>query len=121
MRFLLDMGVAQSVAVWLRNQGYDAVHLNDQGLFKLADNFILEKAVEEDRIILTTDMDFGQLLAFNKVLVTSVIQFRTSSFTPADIRAKLGLFFEHFSSQLDDKFIVTIEDHRMRYRKLPFK
>jgi predicted nuclease of predicted toxin-antitoxin system len=31
MKFLLDMGLAQSTAHDLRTHGYDAVHLRDQG------------------------------------------------------------------------------------------
>lgn len=120
MRFLLDMGIAQSVSLWLKSLGHDAVHLNDEGLYKLPDNFILEKAIKENRIILTTDMDFGQLLAFNKSIQASVIQFRTSTFAPSDIRSKLDLFFEEFSDHPPrDYFIITFEDTRIRYRKLP--
>jgi len=119
LRFLLDMGISQSVASWLRSQGHDAIHLNDEHLFKLQDISILEKAVIEKRIILTTDMDFGQLLAFNKSQQASVIQFRTSVFTPVNIRQKLNLLFEEFSDQLDGDFIITIEDNRTRFRKLP--
>jgi hypothetical protein len=33
------MGIGQSVSVWLRSLGHDAIHLNDEGLFKLADDF----------------------------------------------------------------------------------
>lgn len=68
------MGIAQSVSIWLKSLGHDAVHLNDEGLFKLPDNFILEKAVKENRVILTTDMDFGQLLAFNRSIQASGIR-----------------------------------------------
>ena len=114
------MGIAQSVSLWLKSPGHDAVHLNDEGLFKLPDNFILEKAEKESRVILTTDMDFGQLLAFNKSIQASVIQFRTSTFTPSDIRKKLELFFEEFSDHPPaDYFIITFEDTRIRHRKLP--
>ena len=119
MRFLLDMGIAQSVSSWLNSQGYDSIHLNDQDLYKLPDISIIEKALSEKRIILTTDMDFGQLLAFNKSHKVSVIQFRTSTFTPSNIRNKLELLFEEFSNKLDDDFIITIEDNRTRFRKLP--
>jgi predicted nuclease of predicted toxin-antitoxin system len=119
LRFLLDMGISQSVASWLRGQGHDAVHLNDENLNKLPDTSILEKAVTEKRIIITTDMDFGQLLAFNKSCQTSVIQFRTSAFTPVNIRQKLELLFVEFSDQLAGDFIITIEDNRIRLRKLP--
>ncbi|MDB5124939.1 MAG: hypothetical protein JWP94_3068 [Mucilaginibacter sp.] len=119
MRFILDMGIAQSVALWLKVQGHDAIHLNDENLYKLPDASILEKAINEKRIIITTDMDFGQLLAFNKTHQASVIQFRTSVFTPGNIREKLVLLLENFSDQLEGDFIITIEDNRTRFRKLP--
>ena len=113
------MGISQSVASWLKEQGHDALHLNDENLYNLQDNLILEKAIGEKRIILTSDMDFSQLLAFNKSQQASVIQFRTSSFTSENIKNKLQLLFEKFTNQLDADFIITVEDTRIRYRKLP--
>jgi predicted nuclease of predicted toxin-antitoxin system len=101
LRFLLDMGISQSVASWLKSRGHEAVHLNDEGLFKLEDSFILEKAINENRIILTTDLDFGQLLAINRLTKPAVIQFRTSDFSHVTVRKKLELLFEDFSNQLD--------------------
>lgn len=74
--------------------------------------------MNEHRIILTADMDFGQLLALNKLQQVSVIQFRVSDFTSANIKNKLELLFGKFSNQLDGDFIITIEDSRIRFRKL---
>jgi len=113
------MGIAQSVAAWLKSQGHDAIHLNDESLNKLVDISILEKAIKEKRTVITTDMDFGQLLAFNKHSGASVIQFRTSIFTPDNIRQKLELVFDGFADHLDEGFIITVEDYRIRFRKLP--
>jgi predicted nuclease of predicted toxin-antitoxin system len=113
------MGIAQSVSLWLKGRGHDALHLNDEGLYKLEDRYILEKAINENRIILTTDMDFGQLLAIDKLTRPAVIQFRTSDFSSLTILKKLELLFEDFSSRLNEEFIITIEDYRIRYRRLP--
>src|SRR5580692_8470870 len=99
------MGISGSIATWLKSQGHDAVHLNDEKLHSLSDKLIIEKAINEKRIILTADMDFGQLLALNKSQQASVIQFRTSDFTPANIKNKLQLLFEQFSDQLTGDFI----------------
>ena len=93
--------------------------MNDENLFQLPDKAILEKAVREDRIILTADMDFGQLLALNKSQQASVIQFRVSDFTPDNIESKLELLFKKFADELDGNFLITIEDYRIRYRRLP--
>jgi predicted nuclease of predicted toxin-antitoxin system len=113
------MGIAQSVSLWLKENEHDAVHLNDENLFSLQDDHIIKKAITENRIILTTDMDFGQLLALNKSQQASVIQFRTSIFTSVNIIAKLALLFAEFRDELKGDFIITIEDNRIRYRTLP--
>ena len=64
MRFLADMGVSTRTVAWLRSTGHDAVHLLDEGLYRLPDSQILAKAREEARIVLTMDLDFGRLLAY---------------------------------------------------------
>ena len=113
------MGISQSIALWLRNEGHNAIHLNDENLFKLQDIDILAKAHAEKRIILTTDMDFGQLLALHKSRQVSVIQFRTSIFSSSNIKSKLEFVLKEFTNELVDDFIVTVEDNRVRFRKLP--
>jgi predicted nuclease of predicted toxin-antitoxin system len=113
------MGISQTVARWLKSQGHDTVHLNDENLNELPDQNILEKAIEEKRIVLTTDMDFGHLLAFNKTERAQVVQFRTSVFTSAFIREKLELLLNSYENQLEGEFIITVEDNRIRFRQLP--
>ncbi len=61
--FLADMGVSLKTTKWLREMGYDSVHLREQDLHRLADEFIIKKAREENRIILTFDLDFAKLMA----------------------------------------------------------
>ncbi|MBI5199578.1 MAG: DUF5615 family PIN-like protein [Nitrospirae bacterium] len=59
MKFLADMGIAMRIVEWLRAKGYDAVHLREEGLHKLSDRDVFRKAVNENRIVLTFDLDFG--------------------------------------------------------------
>jgi predicted nuclease of predicted toxin-antitoxin system len=65
MRFLADMGIAQRVVQWLRSEGHEAVHLRDEGLQRLSNGAIFEKAAAERRIILTFDLDFGEIVALS--------------------------------------------------------
>ena len=44
MKFLADMGVSMTVVQRLRESGYDAIHLREEGLQRLPDPDILEKA-----------------------------------------------------------------------------
>jgi predicted nuclease of predicted toxin-antitoxin system len=36
MKFLADMGVAMRIVQWLRENGYDAVHLSEEHLHKFS-------------------------------------------------------------------------------------
>jgi len=121
LRFLLDMGVSYKVAHWLNSIGHDAIHLSNEGLFDMDDFLIVEKAIEENRIILTADMDFGHILAFNKSHYVSIVQFRVADLSPIYIIAKLNIVFDKFSEQLDsDHVIITVQENKVRLKSLPF-
>lgn len=72
MRFLADMGISPKTMAFLQSLGHDAVHLHDQGLDRLEDPAILAKAQEEDRILLTHDLDFGELIAVSGARLPSI-------------------------------------------------
>ncbi len=76
MRFLADMGVSQRVVRWLREAGHDATHLRDEGLHRLLDGDIFTKAAQEQRIILTWDLDFAEILALSGRHTVSPVVFR---------------------------------------------
>jgi len=79
VRFLADMGVDQRVVDWLREQGHEVAHLRDDGLHRMADEDVFAKAIAEDRIVLTFDLDFGEIAALSRGRKASVVQHRTSS------------------------------------------
>jgi predicted nuclease of predicted toxin-antitoxin system len=45
MKFLADMGLARNTVAFLRARGHDAIHLRDEGLQRLGDDKIVEKAL----------------------------------------------------------------------------
>ena len=47
MRFQADMGVFKRTVAWLRATGHDAVHLLEEGLYRLSDVEILSKVFAE--------------------------------------------------------------------------
>ena len=72
MRFLADMGVVN----WLRQNGHDAKHLRAEGLHRIPNGEIFAKAISENRIIITFDLDFGEIVALSKREKVSIILFR---------------------------------------------
>ena len=116
------MGVSYKVAGWLNNAGHNAIHLSQQGLHRMDDHLIIEKAIEENRIILTADMDFAHILTFTTSNLVSVIQFRLFDLSPANLIEKLNIIFEKLPDQLNQaSLIITVQEHKIRFKKLSYK
>ena len=118
MRFLADMGVSPRVVHWLHEHGHDAVHLRDQGLHRLADDAIFAKARAEDRIVLTWDLDFTEIVSTSQSK-TSAIVFRLRNTRTDHLIARLAVVLENATGALDAGAIVSVEDTRYRLRRLP--
>lgn len=119
MKFLADMGISPGAVQHLRQQGYDAVHLIEQGLGRLPDDAILEKARLEARIVLTHDLDFADLMAASRAELPSVVIFRLSNMTAANVNRYLDLLVQDHAESLDRGAIVSVTEKRIRIRTLP--
>ncbi len=120
MRFLADMGVSLTTVRALREDGHDATHLREEGLSRLADIDILEKARIEQRV-LTVDLDFGDLLATGEQSLPSVIIFRLRNETPRAMTIHLKQLIPQRTAGIDKGAIVIVEDARHRLRRLPLE
>lgn len=69
MKLLLDQGIPRSAAQLLREVNIDTLHVSEIGMSSAEDPDIIQKAQEEERIIVTLDADFHTLLALNNILV----------------------------------------------------
>ncbi len=61
------------MAVSLTEAGHDAVHVADLGMSRAADMEILELADGDERAVVSTDTDFGTLLAMGNRQGPSVL------------------------------------------------
>ena len=121
MRFLADMGVSLMTVGALRAANHDAVHLRDEGLIRLPDPEIATKAVAERRIVLTFDLDFGDILATAGSEVPSVVIFRLRDQTPAAVNPRLFRVIAECAEELASGAIIIVEDERFRVRRLPIR
>ncbi|HPG69077.1 MAG TPA: DUF5615 family PIN-like protein [Candidatus Hydrogenedentes bacterium] len=119
MRFLVDMGVSQRVVRWLQETGHDAVHLRDQGLQRLKDQDILDKARNEGRILLTMDLDFGYLLAASRLRTPSTVIFRLEDETPKSVIERLEEVLKTCTGPLEEGAVASVRHSVVRVRKLP--
>jgi predicted nuclease of predicted toxin-antitoxin system len=119
MRFLADMGISPITVDFLCNLGHDAVHLHAQSLDRLSDPMILEKARLENRIMLTHDLDFGELAAASSASLPSVIIFRLRSMRPEHVNGYLHSVILQYAKTLRDGAIISVTEGFVRVRNLP--
>ena len=116
MRFLADAGVARRVIDWLREHGHDAVHLREEHLERLPDSEVFAKASAENRILLTFDLDFGEIVALSSSPAASVIMFRLHDTRTPHVIERLQKVIAESAAQLDRGAIVVVEEARHRVR-----
>lgn len=119
MKFLADMGVALRIVQWLREQGHDAIHLREENLHRLPNGLIFEKAHKEKRILLTFDLDFGEIVALSGGKMMSVILFRLHNTRTHHVIGRLKKVLEDSQKALEEGAVVVVEETRHRIRRLP--
>ena len=64
MNFLVDRCAGRKLTQWLQSQGHDALDARELGPDP-GDRALLERAVSENRILITMDKDFGTRISVN--------------------------------------------------------
>jgi predicted nuclease of predicted toxin-antitoxin system len=115
MRFLADENFPGAAVAALRVTGHDVVWVRTETPGQ-GDREILSWATRDDRILLTFDKDFGELVANSPKAVSGLILFRVPTTRPdevgrrlADLIATRDDWAGHFS---------VIEPGRIRMRRL---
>ena len=108
MRFLVDESTGPAVAQWLHEQGHDvfSVYNSARGL---DDDAIVEKAFNENWILITNDKDFGDQVYREQKPHHGVILLRLD-----DERAKskieiLRRLLQSHADRLPEQFVVVTE------------
>ena len=121
MRFLADMGISPRTVEFLRDLGHDATHLHDEGLDRLSDSDVLTKARRETRVLLTHDLDFGELVAISEARLPSTVTFRLRNMRPSNVNRHLQAIIEQHREALDSGAMVTVSEGIVRVRRLPIE
>jgi predicted nuclease of predicted toxin-antitoxin system len=81
----------------------------------------MEKAREEGCVLLTHDLDFGDLLAASGADLPSVVIFRLRNMRPEQVNRHLLKIISQHAEALERGAIVTITEGRARIRRLPLE
>lgn len=116
-RFLLDANMPRSSALLMRSLGFDVEDVRDIGMRAASDRSIIQYALKTERIVVTRDTDFGELLRY-PLHPGAIILRLPFEYKSIDINNILKEFL--ISINLDElaKAIIIVELGRYRRRSL---
>ena len=121
MKFLIDNALSPKLADRLINEGFDAIHVRNIGLQHADDRKIFDYALDNNRIIISADTDFGLLLSqWNKEKPSIIIFRKGAERDPLNQGKILKLnLSENVKEALHSGSIVIIEQDKLRIKSLP--
>ena len=109
MRLLVDECTGPAVARWLSAQGHDVISIfhTDRGA---PDPAVLARALAEDRILVTNDKDFGEMIFREGRPHRGVILLRLADERTASKIQVLEQLLHQHADQLTGNFVVASEE-----------
>jgi predicted nuclease of predicted toxin-antitoxin system len=121
MKLLVDMNLSPKWAGFLSAAGFKATHWSALGAANAPDGEIMHWARETDCVVLTSDLDFGTILAVTHGEKPSVVQLRSDNLSHENIGKQVVDALRQLESELNSGALVTIEPERTRLRILPLR
>lgn len=116
MRLLADENVHAALVSWLRASGHDVVYAAE-ALSGQSDDAILEQARTDDRVIVTDDKDFGELVVHRRRAIPGVLLLRQADADIESRRQRLEAAWPDLEPVLRGHFVV-VSDTRIRVRPI---
>jgi predicted nuclease of predicted toxin-antitoxin system len=115
MRFLLDESADARLGPYLVGLGHDVTRIAADYPAGLSDPEVLALAVSDNRILITFDRDFGEIVFRESQIHTGVVYFRLER---PDLSVEMALvdrLLRDHSADLQD--FVTVTERRIRVRR----
>jgi predicted nuclease of predicted toxin-antitoxin system len=119
MKWLVDNALSPAISDRLSAAGHDAVHVRALALHAATDEVVFQTAVDQERVLISADTDFGALLTLRKAGRPSVVLFRRGAPRRPDEQAALLLAnLPSVARDLEAGAIVVFHKDRIRVRHL---
>lgn len=121
LRFLADMNLSPQTVADLQAAGWDILRVNQVLLATTSDRDILTYARQDNRVIITQDLDFSTLLALAGFSSPSLLTLRLSVTDPETVTRRLLQVIPQSEDALLGGAAVTVTDNSLRIRSLPMR
>jgi len=116
MKLKLDENLSHHLKNILIGLNHNITTAADEGLLSQSDTIIASAAKAEERILLTLDIEFGDLRKYPPGSHPGIILFRPRSFGPLSVNKFIEEFIRNTDLNLLTGCIAVVEPARMRMR-----
>ncbi len=115
MRFLLDVCAAsRSLHQHLADNGHD-VYSAAESAPRATDRELLDLALAQDRVLITEDKDFGELVFVGRLAHPCIIRF--ADLPLRDRPTAIDDLLQHHTEEMRSGHIIVVSKHRVRVRR----
>lgn len=116
MKFLLDENLSPLHAETVRESGHDAVSVVEIGLSGADDQEVWRVASEQDRVLLTLDADFANVLRYPPANTPGVVRLRVHPAIEEAIDEMLRRAIPRIAEISMDGKLAVVDERRIRIR-----
>lgn len=117
--FKLDENLSRHLKGELVSLGFDVQTVADEGLLSQQDSVIAAAAKREERILLTLDLDFANVVKYPPGSHPGIVLFRPATFGPQTVNRFVCSFLRNHGLTTLRGCLVVIEPGRVRVRRPP--
>lgn len=111
LKLLLDQMLDADIAQALRDEGHDVLRVSEIGMARADDAEILDKAIRDDRIIVTLDEHFGDWVVLPLSEHPGVIRVKANPASTSRILDVLIPFLRtHHDHRFKNQLVIVKED-----------
>jgi predicted nuclease of predicted toxin-antitoxin system len=116
MQFLVDESAGSAIAAHLRGLGHDVLEAA-QAMSQADDSAILARAVQESRIVVTNDKDFGELVFRSGQAHGGIVLLRLRDESSSTRVRVMQAVLDQCKDALPNRFVVATES-QIRVRRM---
>ena len=109
LTFLVDVGVGKGIERYLQEEGYDTKAVRDIDP-RMEDEEIIRTAVMENRMVITMDKDFGELVYHSSMEHSGVLLLRLEDATGTEKSQVVKYIMGNYSDRIKNCFCVFQND-----------
>ncbi len=114
LKFLVDVGVGKRVEEYLISEGYDTKMVRNLDP-RMKDNRIIELANSENRMVITMDKDFGELVYHSGMGHSGILLLRLEDATGDEKERAIREILDNYSDRIGGCFCV-FQKEKLRIR-----